>query len=69
MQWTFENKVNKTNVIYAIEFGTPWFILGPILDFFILKPNWQRMIEKSLNKLKNQLEKPFEKKNRGITQF
>ena len=63
MQWTFENKVNKTKVTYAIEFGTPWFILGPFLDFFILKPNWQHMIEKSLNNLKNQLENPLKKES------
>ena len=63
MQWTFENKVNITKVTYAIEFGTPWFFIGPFLDFFILKPNWQRMIEKSLDNLKNHLEQ----KNQNIT--
>jgi hypothetical protein len=56
MQWEFQNKVNITKVTYTIEFGTPWFIIGPILDSFILKPRWQRMIEKSLDNLKNHLE-------------
>ena len=67
MQWTFENKVNITKVTYTIEFGTPWFIIGPFLDFFILKPNWHHMIEKTLSNLKNHLENPFEKKNQDIT--
>lgn len=67
MQWTFENEVNITKVTYVIEFGTPWFIIGPLLDYFILKPNWQRMIEKSLNNLKNHLENPPGKKKQDTT--
>jgi len=56
MQWQFENKASKTNVTYIIEYGPPWFLIGPLLNFFIIKPNWQRMIENTLNNLKVHLE-------------
>jgi uncharacterized membrane protein len=56
MKWQFENKVSKTNVTYIIEYSPPWFLIGPLLNFFIIKPNWQSMIEKTLNNLKVHLE-------------
>jgi uncharacterized membrane protein len=56
MQWQFENKASKTNVTYIIEYSPPWFLIGPLLNFFIIKPKWQRMIEKTLNNLKVHLE-------------
>ena len=56
MQWQFENKASKTNVTYIIEYSPPWFLIGPLLNFFIIKPNWQRMVEKTLNNLKIHLE-------------
>jgi len=58
MQWLFENKVSKTNVTYIIEYSPPWFLIGPLLNFFVLKPNWQRMLEKTLNNLKIYMEGP-----------
>jgi len=56
MRWQFENKASKTIVTYIIEYSPPWFLIGPLLNFFILKPNWQRMVEKTLNNLKVHLE-------------
>lgn len=56
MNWFFESKADKTQVKYVIEYSPPFFILGPLLDYFILKPNLQRMLEKSLENLKAQLE-------------
>jgi len=56
MKWSFENKTKSTIVTYYIEFSTAWFIIGPLLDSLILKPKWQRMIEKTLDNLKNHLE-------------
>ena len=56
MQWQFENKASKTNVKYIIEYSPPWFLIGPLLNFFIIKPNWQRMLKKTLNNLKVHLE-------------
>jgi uncharacterized membrane protein len=56
MQWQFENKTNKTIVTYTIEYSPPWFLIGHLLSFFILKPNWQRMLKKTLNNLKSRLE-------------
>jgi uncharacterized membrane protein len=60
MQWVFDNKASKTVATYIIEYSPPWFLIGPLLDFFILKPSWQRMLEKSLNNLKIRLEGPLE---------
>jgi hypothetical protein len=48
--------MGKTTVKHIIEYSPPFFILGPLLDYFILKPNIQRMLEKSLKNLKAQLE-------------
>lgn len=56
MKWSFENKTQSTIVTYMIEFSTAWFIIGPLLDSLILKPKWQRMIEQTLNNLKDHLE-------------
>jgi len=58
MQWLFENKASKTNVTYIIEYSPPWFLIGPLLNFFVLKPNWQRMLTKTLNNLKIYMEDP-----------
>jgi uncharacterized membrane protein len=63
MRWSFENKIRSTIVTYKIEFSTAWFIIGPLLDSFILKPNWQRMIEKTLSNLKNHMEGSMEKES------
>jgi uncharacterized membrane protein len=52
MQWVFEGKPGKTRLTFILEYSPPWFLIGPILDFFILRPGWQRMLEKSLNNLK-----------------
>ena len=61
MQWLFKNKVSKTNVTYIIEYSPPWFLIGPLLNFFVLKPNWQRMLKKTLNNLKIYMEDPKER--------
>ena len=58
MQWLFENKASKTNVTYIIEYIPPWFLLGPLLNFFVLKPSWQRKLKKTLNNLKIYMEDP-----------
>jgi len=62
MQWVFESKAGKTKLSYILEYSPPFFLIGPLLDFFILKPGWQRMLEKTLNNLKIQLEGPPENK-------
>jgi uncharacterized membrane protein len=56
MNWLFENLVDKTKVTYVIEYSPPWFLIGPLLNFFILKSSLQRMLEKTLNNLKIQFE-------------
>jgi len=56
MNWVFESRGVKTRVTHVLEYSPPFNLIGPLLDFFILKPNLQRMIEKSLSNLKVQLE-------------
>ncbi len=58
MQWLFENKASKTNVTYIIEYVPPWFLIGPLLNFFVLKPSWQLKLKKTLNNLKIYMEDP-----------
>ena len=55
-QWHFESKMNKTMVTYTLEYSPPWFLIGPLLDYFILKPNLRRILEGSLQNLKAHLE-------------
>jgi len=52
MQWVFEGKPDKTKLTFILEYSPPWFLIGPLLDFFVLRRGWQRMLEKSLNNLK-----------------
>jgi uncharacterized membrane protein len=52
MNWLFENNINKTKLTYVLEYSPPWFLIGPLLNFFILKSSLQRMLEKTLNNLK-----------------
>lgn len=59
MQWVFENNVGKTKVSYVLEYSPPFFLIGPLLDFFILKPGWRRMLDKTLNNLKIHMETPL----------
>jgi uncharacterized membrane protein len=56
IQLLFEGTLGKTKVTYKIEYDPPWFFIGPILDFLILRRGWQRLLNKSLDNLKNYLE-------------
>jgi uncharacterized membrane protein len=56
MNWVFESRGVKTRVIHVLEYSPPFNLIGPLLDFFILKPNLRRMSEKSLSNLKVLLE-------------
>jgi uncharacterized membrane protein len=56
MNWVFESRGGKTKVTHVLEYSPPFFLIGPLLDIFILKPNLQRMLEKSLSNLKVHLE-------------
>jgi hypothetical protein len=52
IQWLFEYKAGKTKLIYILEYDLPWLLIGPLLNIFIVRPGWQRRLDKSLNNLK-----------------
>lgn len=51
-QWVFEAKGDKTRLTYILEYDLSWPLLGPILDSLLMRPGWQRMLERSLRNLK-----------------
>ncbi len=57
-QWVFEEKGQRTRLTYILEYDLSWPVLGPILDFLLMRPGWRRMLEHSLRNLKTQLEGP-----------
>jgi uncharacterized membrane protein len=66
MQWVFENRSGKTIVTNILEYSPPWFLIGPILNFFILRRGWQRILNNTLNNLKNHFEGSSEIKEQHI---
>lgn len=56
-QWVFEPAGERTRFTYVLEYVLPWPILGPILDALLMRPGWQRMLDRSLGHLKIQCEK------------
>ena len=51
-QWVFEAKGDKTRLTYILEYDLPWPLLGPILNSLLMRPGWQRMLDRSLRNLK-----------------
>ena len=50
-QWIFEKVDEGTKFTYVLEYKLPIPVLGPFFDKFILKPQWIKIIEKSLQNL------------------
>lgn len=50
-QWIFETVDEGTKFTYVLEYKLPIPVLGPLFDKFILKPQWIKIIEKSLQNL------------------
>ena len=57
-QWVFEPKGGKTRLTYILEYDLPWPVLGPVLDSLLMRPGWQRILERSLANLKIHFEGP-----------
>ncbi len=55
-QWIFEINDEGTKFTYMLEYKLPIPIIGPLLDKFILKPHWIKIIEKSLQNLNQKLQ-------------
>lgn len=54
-QWIFEKIDVGTKFTYVLEYKLPIPVLGPLFDKFILKPQWNKIIEKSLQNLNKKL--------------
>ena len=50
-QWIFETADEGTKFTYVLEYKLPIPVLGPLFDKFILKSQWIKIIEKSLQNL------------------
>jgi len=47
-QWIFEKSEQGTRFTYVLEYKLPFPILSSLFDKYIMKPQWNRVIEKSL---------------------
>ncbi len=52
--WVFEPKNNGTKFTYALEYELKIPLIGKWLDKTIMKPQWEKIISKSLENLKSQ---------------
>jgi hypothetical protein len=56
--WTFEPIGDATKFTYAMEYQMPIPLLGPLLDSWFARPQWQKIVERSLNNLKRHFASP-----------
>jgi hypothetical protein len=52
-QWIFENQGEHTKFTYILEYQLPVPLIGSFLDSHFMQPQWERIINKSLDNLKN----------------
>jgi hypothetical protein len=57
-RWVFEPAGTGTRLTYTLEYRIPVPVLGPLLDFLLMRPGWQRRLERSLANLKARFEPP-----------
>jgi len=50
--WVFKPVGDGTKFTYALEYHLPVPLLGSLLDSLFMKPQWDRIIQKSLNNLR-----------------
>jgi carbon monoxide dehydrogenase subunit G len=55
-QWIFEPADTETEFTFAVDYKMPIPILGDILDKLIVKPEWEGIVEGSLQNLKGIME-------------
>jgi len=55
--WTFLSVSGKTRFTYGLQYRIPVPIVGNLLDTLIIKPQWERIIERSLANLKALMER------------
>jgi coenzyme Q-binding protein COQ10 len=54
--WIFTSADGKTKFTYGLEYKLPIPLLGPILDSLMIKPQWIKIINHSLNNLRQRIE-------------
>ncbi|MBM4159704.1 MAG: SRPBCC family protein [Ignavibacteria bacterium] len=51
-RWSFEPSGNGTKFTYAMEYQLPVPLLGSLLDSLFARPQWRKILERSLNNLR-----------------
>lgn len=51
-RWDFEPSGDDTKFTYALEYQLPIPLLGPVIDSLLMKPQWEKIIQRSLNNLR-----------------
>lgn len=59
-RWVFGPAGAGTRLTYILEYRIPVPVLGSLLDSLIMRPGWQRRLERSLANLKARLEAPHQ---------
>jgi uncharacterized membrane protein len=54
-QWIFEKLETGTRFTYVLEYKLPFPLLSSLFDKYIMKPQWVKIIEKSLQNLNQKL--------------
>jgi len=57
-RWVFEPAGAGTRFTYVLEYRLPVPLLGPLLDALLVRPGWQRRLDRSLANLKARFEPP-----------
>ena len=50
--WNFESLGRDTKLTYALEYQLPVPLLGPLLDVMLMRPQWNKILQHSLNNLR-----------------
>jgi uncharacterized membrane protein len=51
-RWIFEPEGGGTKFTYVLEYRLPVPLVGPLVDSLFMQPQWERIVEKSLENLK-----------------
>lgn len=55
-QWVFEESGNSTEFTHAVSSNLPWYMGGRFLEEKVLAPEWEKIVEHSLQNLKELME-------------
>jgi uncharacterized membrane protein len=50
--WTFKQVEQGTELTYSLEYQLPVPLLGSLLDSLLMRPQWEKFIEKALKNLR-----------------